>query len=112
VMRSFRGYRSCVAAVDAWHPYAANKYEFDLFPFAYAISPGFFFAKNDKPTRRRSIKSWRRSVHRMASSQAQFQFVISFNEWGEGTAIESAVQWSSRSGYGRYLDVLHAIPSS
>ena len=111
VMRSFRGYRSCVAAVDAWHPYAANKYEFDLFPFAYAISPGFFFAKNDKPTRRRSIKSWRRSVYRMANSQAQFQFVISFNEWGEGTAIESAVQWASRSGYGRYLDVLHAIPS-
>ena len=48
----------------------------------------------------------------MATSQSQFQFVISFNEWGEGTAIESAVQWASPSGYGRYLDVLHAIPSS
>jgi Glycosyl hydrolase family 99 len=112
VMRSFQGYRSCAAAVDGWHPYAAHKYEFDLFPFAYAISPGFFFAKSDRPTRRRNIASWTRSVRRMATSQAQFQFVISFNEWGEGTAIESAVQWASPSGYGRYLDVLHAIPSS
>ncbi len=109
VMRSFKGYRACTAAVDGWHPYAANKNEFDLFPFAYAISPGFYFAKADQPTRRRSISSWTRSVRRMASSPAQFHFVISFNEWGEGTAIESAVQWSSSSGYGKYLDVLHSI---
>jgi hypothetical protein len=46
----------------------------------------------------------------MVDSPAQFHFVISFNEWGEGTAIESAVQWASPSGYGRYLDVLHAVP--
>jgi hypothetical protein len=47
----------------------------------------------------------------MARSPAQFHFVISFNEWGEGTAIESAAQWSSDSGYGRYLDVLRAVPT-
>jgi hypothetical protein len=46
----------------------------------------------------------------MAHSEAQFQYVISFNEWGEGTSVESATAWSSPSGYGRYLDVLHAIP--
>jgi len=111
VMRSFKGYRSCEANVDGWHPYAANKNEFDLFPFAYSISPGFYFAPDKRPMRRRSVRSWSRMVHHMVDSPAQFHFVISFNEWGEGTAIESAVQWSSRSGYGRYLDVLHAIPS-
>ena len=110
VMRSFHGYRSCVAAVDGWHPYSANKYEFDLFPFAYSISPGFFFAPEQRPARRRSIATWRRSVWRMAHSEAQFQYVISFNEWGVGTSVESATAWSSPSGYGRYLDVLHAIP--
>ena len=46
----------------------------------------------------------------MRRSNAQFHYVISYNEWGEGTAVESAVQWRSESGYGRYLDVLHALP--
>jgi hypothetical protein len=111
VLRTFKGYRACEANIDGWHPYSANKNEFDLFPFAYSISPGFYFAKDDRPARRRSVRSWSRMVHRMVDSPAQFHFVISFNEWGEGTAIESAVQWSSRSGYGRYLDVLHAVPT-
>jgi hypothetical protein len=110
VLRTFKGYRACGATIDGWHPYSANKNEFDLFPFAYSISPGFYFAIDKRPMRRRSVRSWTRMVHRMADSPAQFHFVISFNEWGEGTAVESAVQWSSRSGYGRYLDVLHAVP--
>lgn len=110
VLRTFKGYRSCEASIDGWHPYAANKNEFDLFPFAYSISPGFYFAIDKRPARRRSVRSWSRMVHRMVDSPAQFHFVISFNEWGEGTAIESAVQWASPSGYGRYLDVLHAVP--
>lgn len=110
VLRTFKGYRACEASIDSWHPYSANKNEFDLFPFAYSISPGFYFAIDKQPMRRRSVRSWSRMVHRMVDSPAQFHFVISFNEWGEGTAIESAVQWASRSGYGRYLDVLHAVP--
>ena len=111
VLRSFRGYSACSAYADGWHPYSANKYEFDLGSYAYAISPGFFFAKEDRPARRRSLRTWRRSVQRMAASPAQFHFVISFNEWGEGTSIESASQWASDSGYGRYLDVLRAFPT-
>lgn len=111
VLRSFSGYRECTAYADGWHPYSANKYEFDLAPYAYAISPGFYFAKDERPARRRNLATWKRSVRRMARSGSQFQFVISFNEWGEGTAIESASQWSSDSGFGRYLDVLHATPT-
>ena len=108
-MRSFRGYRSCEANVDGWHPYSANKNEFDLFPFAYSISPGFYFAPDKRPTRRRSVRSWSRMVHHMVDSPAQFHFVISFNEWGESSAIESATEWASSSGFGAYLDVLHEV---
>jgi hypothetical protein len=43
----------------------------------------------------------------MAASNARFQLVTTFNEWGEGTSVESATQWSSASGRGTYLDVLH-----
>ena len=107
VLRSFKGYTGCAAYADGWLPYSANKYEFDLGRFAYAISPGFHFAVDERPARQRTLATWRRSATRMARSKAQFHFVISFNEWGEGTAIESASQWSSRSGFGQYLDLLH-----
>jgi hypothetical protein len=43
----------------------------------------------------------------MIASAAPFQLVTSFNEWGEGTAVESAQEWASASGYGAYLDALH-----
>jgi hypothetical protein len=44
----------------------------------------------------------------MVASRARFQLVTTFNEWGEGTAVESARQWQSGSGFGSYLDTLHA----
>jgi glycosyl hydrolase family 99 len=110
VHRSFSGYNGCTAYADGWHPYSSHRYEFDLGRFAYTISPGFYFAKDSVPSRARNLRTWTRSVRRMTASRAQFHYLISFNEWGEGTAIESASQWSSRSGFGRYLDVLHASP--
>ena len=110
VLRSFRGGRACTEQPEGWHAYSANRYEFDLGRNAYAISPGFYFAKDSRPARKRHLWTWRRAVQRMTRSPAQFHYVISYNEWGEGTAVESAIQWASPSGYGKYLDVLHAIP--
>ena len=43
----------------------------------------------------------------MVASGARWQLVTSFNEWGEGTAVESAAEWASASGWGSYLDALH-----
>jgi hypothetical protein len=49
-------------------------------------------------------------VSSMVLSGATFQLITTFNEWGEGTAVEPASEWSSSSGYGLYLDILHDIP--
>jgi hypothetical protein len=43
----------------------------------------------------------------MVASKAPFQLVATFDEWGEGTSVESASEWASGSGYGAYLDALH-----
>ena len=110
VLKAFRGFSACPTQPSGWHAYAAHKYESVLGAFAYTVSPGFFFAPDERPLRPRSVRSWTRAVERMRRSNAQFHYVISYNEWGEGTAVESAVQWRSESGYGRYLDVLHALP--
>jgi hypothetical protein len=110
VLKAFTGFRACTAQPSGWHAYTASRFESNLAPFAYTISPGFFFAKDAEPRRPRDIRTWLRSVRRMSRTPARFHFVISFNEWGEGTAIESAEQWASPSGYGHYLDVLHGVP--
>jgi hypothetical protein len=45
----------------------------------------------------------------MAASKSPFQLVTTYNEWGEGTSVESATQWPSASGHGQYVDVLHSV---
>ena len=39
-------------------------------------------------------------VQAMIASNAKFQIITTFNEWGEGTAVESASEWTSPSGNG------------
>jgi hypothetical protein len=43
----------------------------------------------------------------MVASGEKWQLVTTFNEWGEGTSVESAAEFASGSGYGQYLDALH-----
>jgi hypothetical protein len=74
------------------------------------ISPGFAHAgpSADRPQLARDVRRWQESVRDMVASRAPWQLVTTFNEWGEGTAIESATAWRSSSGQGVYLDALHA----
>src|SRR5262249_14214635 len=60
----------------------------------------------------RDLDRWKRNVRDMVASGADFQLVTTFNEWGEGTAVESALEWESASGFGTYLDALHANGAS
>ena len=60
----------------------------------------------------RDLAEWRANVEEMAASGDPFQLVVSFDEWGEGTAVESAEEWATPSGYGAYLDALHDVLGS
>ena len=110
VLKAFPGYQHCSAQPNGWHQYAPAVAESAVLPYAYSISPGFF--KADEPAARlgRDVTRFRQSAIRMARSGARFQLVTTFNEWGEGTAVESAAQWRSRSGQGGYLDALRTVP--
>ena len=44
----------------------------------------------------------------MNASGAPLQVVDSLNDWAHGTAIEPSAAWRSASGFGTYLDALHA----
>jgi hypothetical protein len=109
VLKVFPGYRACPAQPDGWHQYSPDQPEDDQRPYSFSISPGFYKANEAAPRLARDPATWTRAAKDMVASRAHFQLVTTFNEWGEGTAVESAREWQSPSGFGTYLDTLHAV---
>jgi Glycosyl hydrolase family 99 len=109
VLKAFARFRDCAAQPDAWHQYSAALPEYDLLPDSFMIAPGFDERSEAEPRLTRDLPRWRSDVTDMLASNARWQLVLSFNEWPEGTSIESAREWATPSGYGAYLDTLHEL---
>src|SRR5436190_2029937 len=109
VLKAFAGFRDCAAQPDAWHQYSAALPEYELLPDSFMIAPGFDERSEAEPRLARDVSRWRTDVGDMLASSARWQLVLSFNEWPEGTAVESAREWATPSGYGAYLDTLHEL---
>jgi hypothetical protein len=108
VLKVFSGYRDCANQPDSWHQYAPSSATDRQPGYSYSISPGFW--KAGEPVRlERDLARWQQNVQDMVASGEPFQLITTFNEWGEGTATESASEWASPSGYGAYLDALHGV---
>jgi Glycosyl hydrolase family 99 len=108
VLKVFAGYRGCAAQPNGWHQYAPTSASDSQRGYSFSVSPGFWLATEAAPRLARDPTTFATAVRGMVASGAPFQLVTTFNEWGEGTAVESATQWTTASGYGTYLDILHA----
>ena len=76
---------------------------------SFAVSAGFWKASEATARLDRDPTSYAEDVSQMVDSQAPWQLVTTFNEWGEGTAIEPAREWKSGS-HGVFLQILRANP--
>jgi hypothetical protein len=113
VLKVFGGYKDMNYQPSSWHQYGPStrmhKHEDASRKLVCInISPGFKHADPNKTTflERASEELWTDIVKEMVGSGVDWQLVTSYNEWGEGTSVESALDWPSESGYGMYLDVL------
>ena len=106
VLKVFPGFANCASQPDGWHQYSPAVASDQQGSMSFAISPGFWL-KGDAMRLARDINRWKQNVQAMVASGANWQLITTFSEWGEGTAVEPAVEWASPSGYGQYLDVLH-----
>ena len=132
-LKVFPGYRQCadVASVDGWHQYgpASADQNFTTAPGdgSYAISPGYWksgAAYATAPFLVRDRTRWQNSVAAMNASGARWQLITTYNEWGEGTAIESATgcrnpvpsgtycDWSAGGTVSDFIADLHTVPPS
>lgn len=107
VLKVFDGFQTCPDQPDGWHQYGPASPRQPQSLYSYTISPGFWKAGETKPRLARDLEQWQSSIRSMMSSKADFHLITTFNEWGEGTAVEDALEWTSPSGYGYYLDALH-----
>lgn len=107
VLKVFEGYAACPSQPDNWHQYAPATASDAQGTHSYTISPGFWKANESSARLGRSLNGWAQNVRDMLASEADFQLVTTFNEWCEGTPVESASEWNSTSGFGGFMDVLH-----
>ncbi len=110
VLKVFTGFSACASQPDAWHQYNPAVAMDQQPGQSITIAPGFWLKGN--PVRlARDLARWKTGVQALAAAKdVKFQLITTFNEWGEGTSVESAQEWASPSGYGQYLDALHASP--
>jgi hypothetical protein len=129
-LKVFPGFSACpgASAIDGWHQYepARARQNFASSPGdgSYSISPGYW--KSGAPYRSgqfliRNRDRWRKNIASMDASGARWQLITTYNEWGEGTAIESAsgcrapapsgayCNWTGRT-QSDFLTDLHAAP--
>jgi hypothetical protein len=100
----------CPTQPDNWHQYGPSNAVVHEEGYSFSVSPGFWQANVDTPNLPRlSADDFRSNVIAMVESGEPWQLITTFNEWGEGTAVEPAAEWASASGYGIYLDALNEI---
>jgi hypothetical protein len=100
-LKVFVGFRRCASQPESWHQYGPAVRESHVAGYSDTISPGFFKASEGAPRLARSLSAWSQAAKDMVASREQWQLVTTFNEWGEGTAIEQSQEWGSS-----YLDAL------
>jgi hypothetical protein len=114
-LKVFPGYRTCLdsAAIDGWHQYgpASARQDFSTTPGqgSFSVSPGYWkagdpYAAPQQPFLARDRARWQSDLAAMNASTAYWQLVTTYNEWGEGTAIESSSGCRVAAPTGTYCD--------
>ncbi len=108
VLKAFSGFEGCRLQPDQWHQYAPALAQSHVVGHSFAVSPGFWKYNETAPRLGRDVARWIRNIQDMVASGETWQLVTTFNEFGEGTAVEVAREWETSSAYGSYLDALHS----
>lgn len=87
-LKVFNGYQTVSPQPSAWHQYAPDQGYVEFLPWSVSVSPGFWFAPDAAPRLARDSARFEADVAKMTAAKPQIQLITTFNEWGEGTAVE------------------------
>ena len=105
VLKVFPGYKTCAHQPQSWHQYSPAKAADHQAGFSYAISPGFWKRTDTNPVLARDLTRWAANVVAMKASGEPWQLITTFNEWGEGTGVESTTKYGNA-----FLSILSGGP--
>jgi Glycosyl hydrolase family 99 len=93
VLKVYSGYASDPNQPSSWHQYApAGRYG-SFARRSTFVSPGFWKDAAGETVRlRRNLTAFKSAVRRMVAARTTWNLVETWNEWGEGTAVEPGVQ--------------------
>ncbi len=119
-LKVFPGYASCpgTPGINGWHQYgpASANQDFTASPGdgSYSISPGYWKSGapyGTAPFLARDRARWKSSIASMNASSAKWELITTYNEWGEGTAIEASSGCRNPAPTGTYCNWHSAAPS-
>lgn len=90
-LKVFNGFASAPAQPDSWHQYAPASRASSNGAYSYAISPGFWLG-GDIVRLPRDLAAFQTAVTNMVNAPTTWRLVTTWNEWGEGTAVEPGVE--------------------
>jgi hypothetical protein len=112
-LKVFPQYATCAgnSTINGWHQYgpASAQQNFSAAPGdgSISISPGYWkagTAYGTAPFLARDRTRWQGNIAAMNASGAKWQLITTYNEWGEGTAIESSSGCQGTVADGTYCD--------
>lgn len=109
VIKVFNGFAACADQPDGWHQYGPSTPIDHHVGNSVTVSPGFWKKGEATPRLVRDTAAFTTNLTTMKNSGEPWQLITTFNEWGEGSSIESATEWPSGSGYGTYIDIMHNV---
>jgi len=91
VLKVYGGYKADPNQPDNWHQYAPANRTDSQPPYSFMVSPGFWL-DGEPPRLPRDISAFRQAVTAMVAAPVTWKLVETWNEWGEGTAVEPGDQ--------------------
>jgi phosphatidylinositol-3-phosphatase len=105
-MKVFGGYTDCADQPSSWHQYGPAVAEDRQGPYSFSISPGFWKYDEVTPRLPRDPARWALNVAHFKAAAVAWKLITTWDEWGEGSAVEPSGSWQSPSGLGIYGDEL------
>lgn len=97
VLKVFPGYATDPCQPDEWHQYAPASRQDSQGSHSFSISPGFW--RSGDPVRLgRDLASFQSAANAMVASSAKWRLITTWNEWGEGTAVEPGTEVIQTNG--------------
>lgn len=91
MLKTVNGYANFVNQPDGWYDYTATKRTDEVEKHAFSVSPGFW-KEGEAARLPRNLTEFKAAVTQMTRTNVPWKIVTTWNEWGEGSAVEPGDQ--------------------